>query len=80
MEPKIGLARENPIDGTDLSLIRNVKSVKPPLDPCIVDEAAESIENKRDRAWFDVTRFETHEPHHDDEAYAHCRGSDASSA
>jgi integrase len=49
--------RENPVSGADLSLIGSTKSVKPSLDPRRVDRAAGFIENKHDRAWFDVTRF-----------------------
>jgi len=49
--------RENPVTGADSSLIGSTKSVKPPLDPRTVDRAAGFIENKLDRAWFDVTRF-----------------------
>jgi site-specific recombinase XerC len=49
--------RENPVSAADLSLIGSTKSVKPSLDPKTVDRAATFIENKRDRAWYDVTRF-----------------------
>jgi integrase len=49
--------RQNPVDDADLSLIGSTKSVKPSLDPGTVDKAAGLIENKQDRAWFDVTRF-----------------------
>jgi integrase len=49
--------RENPVTEAELSLIGSTKSVKPALDPKIVDRAATFIENKLDRAWYDITRF-----------------------
>jgi integrase len=49
--------RENPVSDADLSLIGSTKSVKPALDVKSVERAATFIENRLDRAWFDVTRF-----------------------
>jgi len=54
---KKGLISSNPLSNAYLSVIKNRRSVKPPLDPAVFDEAADSIENRIDRTWFDVTRF-----------------------
>ena len=52
-----GVFLSNPVSGADLSAIKNRRVNKPPLDPRLVDRAAESIDNAQDRAWFDVTRL-----------------------
>lgn len=52
-----GVLATNPVNGADLSAIKNRRVSKPPLDPRMVDAAAMAIDNPQDRAWFDVTRF-----------------------
>jgi integrase len=49
--------RDNPVDEADMTLIGSTKFSKAPLDLAAFDTAALSINNPRDRAWFDVTRF-----------------------
>ena len=52
-----GLLDKNPVTKKVAKLIGNAKTVKRPIDPRWFDIAAATIENKRDRAWFDVTRY-----------------------
>ncbi len=51
------LTDKNPVTKKVAKLIGNTKVVKPAINPRLFDIAASVIENKRDRAWFDVTRF-----------------------
>ena len=46
----------NPVNKADLSLIKNRKFVKMPLDPRLVDKAAEALEGQ-DRIYFDCLRW-----------------------
>jgi site-specific recombinase XerC len=61
MEPREdggpGLADKNPVTRKVSRLIGNTRPIKAPVNPRWFDIAAASIENKRDRAWFDVTRY-----------------------
>jgi integrase len=57
MEEDINLVARNPVTKKVAKLIGNTKTVKPPINPRWFDIAADAIENKRDRAWFDVTRY-----------------------
>jgi integrase len=57
MEDEVRLANKNPVTKEKFALIGSTKFAKPPLNPRDVDAAAAAIEDKRDRAWFDVTRF-----------------------
>jgi integrase len=57
MEDEVRLANKNPVTKEKFALIGSVKFVKPPLNPKDFDVAAQAIEDKRDRAWFDVTRY-----------------------
>lgn len=57
MEDEVRLANKNPVTKEKFALIGSTKFVKPPLNPQDFDRASQAIKNKRDRAWFDVTRF-----------------------
>ncbi len=61
MEPREeggpGLADKNPVTKKVSKLIGSTRVVKKAINPRWFDIAAASIENKRDRAWFDVTRY-----------------------
>jgi integrase len=57
MEEDIALCSKNPVTAKVSKLVGSTKSVKAPLNPRWFDIAAASIEDKRDRAWFDVTRY-----------------------
>jgi integrase len=52
-----GLANRNPVTKKVAKLIGNTRAVKPPINPRLFDIAARVIDNKRDKAWFDVTRY-----------------------
>jgi integrase len=52
-----GLAERNPVTRKVSRLIGNTRPIKAPINPRWFDIAAAAIENKRDRAWFDVTRY-----------------------
>jgi integrase len=52
-----GLADKNPVTKKVSKLIGSTRVVKKAINPRWFDIAAASIENKRDRAWFDVTRY-----------------------
>lgn len=52
-----GLANRNPVTKKVAKLIGNTRAVKAPINPRWFDIAAASIENKLDKAWFDVTRY-----------------------
>jgi len=47
---------QNPVNDADLSMIRNRKVVKMPLDPKLVDQAAEAL-GGQDRIYFDCLRW-----------------------
>jgi integrase len=57
MEDEVRRATKNPVTKEKFALIGSTKFVKPPLNPKDFETASQAIENKRDRAWFDVTRF-----------------------
>jgi integrase len=57
MEDEVRLATRNPVTKEKFALIGSTRFVKPPLNPKDFDTASQAIEDKRDRAWFDVTRF-----------------------
>src|SRR5262249_36704291 len=61
MEPREddgpGLAEKNPVTRKVAKLIGNTKPVKAPINPRWFDIASQSIKNRRDRRWFDVTRY-----------------------
>jgi integrase len=48
--------RPNPVNEADLSPLRFRHRPKPPLNPVLVEKAAESLQGY-DRAWFDLCRF-----------------------
>src|SRR5262249_4268559 len=52
-----GLVSRNPVTKKVNRLIGSTRAVKKPIDPRWFDIAADTIENRRDRAWFDVTRY-----------------------
>jgi integrase len=52
-----GLVDKNPVTKGARKLIGSTRAVKRPINPRWFDIAAAAIENKRDRAWFDVTRY-----------------------
>jgi integrase len=57
MEEDINLMTRNPVTKKVAKLIGNTRAVKAPINPRWFDIAAANIENKRDKAWFDVTRY-----------------------
>jgi integrase len=57
MEEDINLMTRNPVTKKVAKLIGNTRVVKAPINPRWFDIAAANIENKRDKAWFDVTRY-----------------------
>jgi integrase len=57
MEEDVNLCSKNPVTKRVAKLIGNTRVVKAPINPKLYDTAAAAIENKRDRAWFDVTRY-----------------------
>ena len=57
MEEDINLVVKNPVTKKVAKLIGNTRAVKTPINPKWFDIASATIENKRDRAWFDVTRY-----------------------
>ncbi|HEV8341587.1 MAG TPA: tyrosine-type recombinase/integrase [Candidatus Binatia bacterium] len=57
MEEDINLVARNPVTKKVAKLIGSTRAVKAPINPRWFDIAASAIENKRDRAWFDVTRY-----------------------
>jgi site-specific recombinase XerC len=57
MEEDINLMTRNPVTKKVAKLIDNTRAVKAPINPRWFDIAAANIENKRDKAWFDVTRY-----------------------
>ena len=52
-----GLLDKNPVTKKVSKLIGSTRGVKRAINPRWFDIAAASIENKRDRAWFDVRRY-----------------------
>ena len=52
-----GLVDKNPVTKGARKLVGNTRAVKAPINPRWFDIAASAIENKQDRAWFDVTRY-----------------------
>ena len=48
---------KNPVTKGTRKLIGGTRVVKKPINPKWFDIAAVAVENKRDRAWFDVTRY-----------------------
>jgi integrase len=52
-----GLADKNPVTKGARKLIGSTRTVKKAMNPRWLDIASASIENKQDRAWFDVTRY-----------------------
>jgi len=52
-----GLLDKNPVTKKVAKLIGNTRAVKKPINPKWFDIASAAIENKCDRAWFDVTRY-----------------------
>jgi integrase len=57
MEEDVSLCPRNPVTKKVAKLIGSTRVTKAPINPRLYDIAAAAIENKRDRAWFDVTRF-----------------------
>jgi integrase len=57
MEEDVNLCSKNPVTKRVAKLIGNTRVVKAPINPKLFDIAAAVIENKQDRAWFDVTRY-----------------------
>jgi integrase len=51
------LTDKNPVTKKVAKLIGSTRVVKSSINPRLFDIAANVIENKRDRAWFDVTRY-----------------------
>jgi len=52
-----GLLDKNPVTKKVAKLIGSIKAVKKAINPKWFDIAAAAIKNRRDRAWFDVTRY-----------------------
>lgn len=52
-----GLVDKNPVTKGARKLIGSTRAVKKAINPRWFDIAAAAIENKQDRAWFDVTRY-----------------------
>jgi site-specific recombinase XerC len=57
MEEDINLVPRNPVTKKVAKLIGNTRTVKAPINPRWFDIAAANIQNKQDKAWFDVTRY-----------------------
>ena len=51
------LAEKSPVTKKVRNEIGSTRVVKAPINPKLFDIAAAAIENKRERAWFDVTRY-----------------------